>query len=144
MPPPFSSALRGEGTVQRGCGRHPRYTAAFHSGIPGEPSQAVVVRYAAIESPYPAVKGRSASKLPVFTPGRVALRPNATPNLNIGIDFWSASPAVPAVQEEASHGLALARRDSVTLLVERELKGERQKQSNRESARRSRLRKQVV
>ena len=81
--------------------------------LPGEPSQAVVVRCAAIESPYPAVKGRSASKLPVFAPGRVAL-PNATPNLNIGMDFWSASPAV---QEEASRGLALARRDSVTQLV---------------------------
>ena len=79
----------------------------------GEPSQAIVVRCAAIESPYPAVKGRSASKLLVFAPGRVAL-PNATPNLNIGMDFWSASPAV---QEEASCGLALARRDSVTQLV---------------------------
>ena len=52
----------------------------------------------------------------MFAPGRVAL-PNATPNLNIGMDFWSASPAVPAVQEEASRGLALARRDSVTQLV---------------------------
>ena len=82
----------------------------------GEPSQAVVVRCAAIESPYPAVKERFASKLPVFAPGQVAL-PNATPNLNIGMDFWSASPAVPAVQEEASRELALARRDSVTQLV---------------------------
>jgi len=86
--------------------------------LPGEPSQAAVVRYAAVESPYPAVKGRSASKLPVSAPGRAAL-PNATPNLNIGMDFWSASPAlaVPAVQGEASPGLALARRDSVTQLV---------------------------
>ncbi|KAG2641213.1 hypothetical protein PVAP13_2KG166500 [Panicum virgatum] len=109
----------------------------------GEPSQAAVVRYAAVESPYPAVKGRSASKLPVSAPGRAAL-PNATPNLNIGMDFWSASPALaaPAVQGEASPGLALARRDSVTQLDERELKRERRKQSNRESARRSRLRKQ--
>ena len=86
--------------------------------LPGEPSQAAVVRYAAVESPYPEVKGRSASKLPVSAPGRAAL-PNATPNLNIGMDFWSASPAlaVPAVQGEASPGLALARRDSVTQLV---------------------------
>jgi len=86
--------------------------------LPGEPSQAAVVRYAAVESPYPAVKGRSASKLPVSAPGRAAL-PNATPNLNIGMDFWSASPAlaVPAVQGEADPGLALARRDSVTQLV---------------------------
>jgi hypothetical protein len=35
MPPPFSSASRGGGTVQRGCGRRPRYTDAFHSSIPG-------------------------------------------------------------------------------------------------------------
>jgi len=84
--------------------------------LPGEPSQAVVVRCAAIESPYPAVKGRSASKLPVFAPGRVAL-PNATPNLNIGMDFWSASPAVPAVQEEASRGLAVWHWPGVIVLL---------------------------
>ncbi|XP_062187097.1 DNA-binding protein EMBP-1-like isoform X2 [Phragmites australis] len=108
----------------------------------GEPSRAAVVRYAAVESPYP-VKGRSASKLPVSAPGRAAL-PSAAPNLNIGMDLWSASPAlaVPAVQGEANTGLALARRDDVTHLDERELKRERRKQSNRESARRSRLRKQ--
>ena len=83
----------------------------------GEPSQAAVVRYAAVESPYPA-KGRSASKLPVSAPGRATL-PSATPNLNIGMDIWNASPAlaVPAVQGEVNPGLALARRDSVTQLV---------------------------
>ena len=64
--------------------------------LPGEPSQAVVVRCAAIESPYPAVKERSASKLPVFAHGWVAL-PNDIPNLNIGMNFCRASPAVPAV-----------------------------------------------
>jgi plant G-box-binding factor len=54
----------------------------------------------------------------VSAPGRAAL-PNATPNLNIGIDLWSTSPAiaVPAVQGEANPGLALVRRDSVTQLV---------------------------
>lgn len=85
--------------------------------LPGEPSQAAAVRYAAVESPYPA-KGRSASKLPVSAPGRAAL-PSATPNLNIGMDIWNASPAlaVPAVQGEVSPGLALARRDGVTQLV---------------------------
>jgi plant G-box-binding factor len=85
--------------------------------LPGEPSQAAAVRYAAVESPYPA-KGRSASKLPVSAPGRAAL-PSATPNLNIGMDIWNTSPAlaVPAVQGEANPGLALARRDSVTQLV---------------------------
>lgn len=86
--------------------------------LPGEPSQAAVVRYAAVESPYPA-KGRSASKLPVSAPGRAAL-PNATPNLNIGMDIWSTPPAlavVPAVQGEVNPGLALPRRDGVAHLV---------------------------
>ncbi|KAL6839029.1 hypothetical protein ACP4OV_031083 [Aristida adscensionis] len=120
----------------------PKKRKSGNTSAEGEPSQAAVVRYAAVESPYP-VKGRSASKLPVSAPGRAAL-PNATPNLNIGIDLWSASPAlaVPAVQGEASPSLALARRDGVAHMDERELKRERRKQSNRESARRSRLRKQ--
>lgn len=85
--------------------------------LPGEPSQATLVPYAAVESPY-LLKGRSASKLPVSAPGRAAL-PNATPNLNIGIDLWSTPPAlaVPAGQGEASPGLALARRDGVAHLV---------------------------
>ncbi|KAL5197471.1 hypothetical protein ABZP36_000983 [Zizania latifolia] len=108
----------------------------------GEPSQAAVMPYTAVESPYQ-LKARSASKLPVSAPGRAAL-PNATPNLNIGIDLWSASPtlAVPSGQGEANPGLPLARRDGTAQLDERELKRERRKQSNRESARRSRLRKQ--
>ncbi|KAG8100317.1 hypothetical protein GUJ93_ZPchr0013g36391 [Zizania palustris] len=108
----------------------------------GEPSQAAVIPYSAVESPYQ-LKARSASKLPVSAPGRAAL-PNATPNLNIGIDLWSASPAlaVPSGQGEANPGLPLARCDGTAQLDERELKRERRKQSNRESARRSRLRKQ--
>eukprot|EP00267_Zea_mays_P033686 XP_008668103.1 DNA-binding protein EMBP-1 isoform X1 [Zea mays] len=120
----------------------PKKRKSGNTSAEGEPSQAAVVRYATVESPYPA-KGRSASKLPVSAPGRAAL-PSATPNLNIGMDIWNTSPAlaVPAVQGEANPGLALARRDSVTQLDERELKRERRKQSNRESARRSRLRKQ--
>uniref|UniRef100_A0A0E0Q5J7 BZIP domain-containing protein n=1 Tax=Oryza rufipogon TaxID=4529 RepID=A0A0E0Q5J7_ORYRU len=120
----------------------PKKRKSGNTSAEGEPSQATLVPYAAVESPYP-LKGRSASKLPVSAPGRAAL-PNATPNLNIGIDLWSTPPAlaVPAGQGEASPGLALARRDGVAHLDERELKRERRKQSNRESARRSRLRKQ--
>uniref|UniRef100_A0ACD5UM21 Uncharacterized protein n=1 Tax=Avena sativa TaxID=4498 RepID=A0ACD5UM21_AVESA len=110
----------------------------------GEPSQAAAVPYAAAAESAYQLKGRSASKLPVSAPGRAVL-PNATPNLNIGIDLWSASQpiAVIPVQGEASPGLALARGDVVGQLQdEREIKRERRKQSNRESARRSRLRKQ--
>jgi plant G-box-binding factor len=85
--------------------------------LPGEPSQAAAMRCPAVDSPFP-VKGRSASKLPVSAPGRAVL-PNATPNLNIGMDLQSASPAlaVPAVQGEASPGFALAGRDAGTPLV---------------------------
>nr|XP_009402842.1 PREDICTED: G-box-binding factor 1-like [Musa acuminata subsp. malaccensis] len=67
---------------------------------------------------------RTAKKLPVSAPGRAALRGPPT-NLNIGMDFWGASPA-----------------GSVPSKDERDLRRERRKQSNRESARRSRLRKQ--
>ncbi|VAH46373.1 unnamed protein product [Triticum turgidum subsp. durum] len=120
----------------------PKKRKSGNTSAEGEPSQAAAVPYAAVESPYQ-LKGRSASKLPVSAPGRAAL-PNATPNLNIGIDLWSASQslAVIPVQGEANPGLALARCDGVGQLDEREIKRERRKQSNRESARRSRLRKQ--
>ncbi|CAL9053723.1 unnamed protein product [Musa banksii] len=67
---------------------------------------------------------RTAKKLPVSAPGRAAL-PGPPTNLNIGMDFWGASPA-----------------GSVPTKDERDLRRERRKQSNRESARRSRLRKQ--
>uniref|UniRef100_A0A0A9CV29 MEmBP-1a n=1 Tax=Arundo donax TaxID=35708 RepID=A0A0A9CV29_ARUDO len=138
-----SSGTRDDDTDHKDSSA-PKKRKSGNTSAEGEPSQAAVMRYAAVESPFP-VKGRSASKLPVSAPGRAAL-PSATPNLNIGMDLWSTSPAlaVPAVQGEASPGLALARRDGVAHLDERELKRERRKQSNRESARRSRLRKQVV
>uniref|UniRef100_A0A0A9E3B4 MEmBP-1a n=1 Tax=Arundo donax TaxID=35708 RepID=A0A0A9E3B4_ARUDO len=136
-----SSGTRDDDTDHKDSSA-PKKRKFGNTSAEGEPSQAAVLRYAAVGSPFP-VKGRSASKLPVSAPGRAAL-PNATPNLNIGMDLWSASPtlAVPAVQGETSPGLALARRDGVAHLDERELKRERRKQSNRESARRSRLRKQ--
>uniref|UniRef100_M8BQE9 DNA-binding protein EMBP-1 n=1 Tax=Aegilops tauschii TaxID=37682 RepID=M8BQE9_AEGTA len=91
----------------------PKKRKSGNTSAEGEPSQAAAVPYAAVESPYQ-LKGRSASKLPVSAPGRAAL-PNATPNLNIGIDLWSASQslAVIPVQGEANPGLALARCDGV-------------------------------
>ncbi|KAG2553307.1 hypothetical protein PVAP13_9KG518500 [Panicum virgatum] len=65
-------------------------------------------------------KRRSAGKLLVSTTEMAAIS-NARPNLNIGLDLWSNS---------------LVKQD------DGELKSERRNQSNRESARRSRLRKQ--
>ncbi|XP_010437315.1 PREDICTED: G-box-binding factor 1 [Camelina sativa] len=57
--------------------------------------------------------------------GSVPMKPVAPgTNLNIGMDLWSSQPGVPMKDE-------------------RELKRQKRKQSNRESARRSRLRKQA-
>lgn len=122
----------------------PKKRKSGNTSAEGEPAQAAAVPYAAAAESAYQLKARSASKLPVSAPGRAAL-PDATPNLNIGIDLWSASQpvAVIPVQGEVNPGLALARGDVVGQLQdEREIKRERRKQSNRESARRSRLRKQ--
>ncbi|KAL6995656.1 hypothetical protein U1Q18_005790 [Sarracenia purpurea var. burkii] len=78
-------------------------------------------------------------------------------NLNIGMDLWNASSADPATGKAstntsgASAQVAAATMDvheglsqnQEWLPDERELKREKRKQSNRESARRSRLRKQA-
>lgn len=76
-----------------------------------------------------------------------------TTNLNIGMDYWAAptSSAIPAMRGKGptpvAGGFPSGSRDSVPsqpwLQDERELKRQRRKQSNRESARRSRLRKQA-
>ncbi|KAG2545042.1 hypothetical protein PVAP13_9KG401647 [Panicum virgatum] len=106
----------------------------------GEPSQAAIMQDVAAEA-------RSAAKRPgklsVSTTEMAAIS-NARPNLNIGIDLWSNSPVKAEtsgpIQINAaapSHDVPLSHMQD-----ERELKRERRKQSNRESARRSRLRKQ--
>ncbi|KAG0474085.1 hypothetical protein HPP92_015942 [Vanilla planifolia] len=82
-------------------------------------------------------------KLPVSAPGRTTLSGPAT-NLNIGMDIWNHPTAgcVPfkvGSNETGPNGTVV---DRSWIQDERELKRERRKQSNRESARRSRLRKQ--
>ncbi|XP_048319624.1 bZIP transcription factor 16 isoform X1 [Ziziphus jujuba] len=90
-------------------------------------------------------------------PITAAAAPGAVPgpatNLNIGMDYWSAQAAspIPAMRGKVpstpvAGGIVTAgSRDSAQLWLqdERELKRQRRKQSNRESARRSRLRKQA-
>eukprot|EP00262_Sarcandra_glabra_P007078 TRINITY_DN1964_c1_g1_i1.p1 TRINITY_DN1964_c1_g1~~TRINITY_DN1964_c1_g1_i1.p1 ORF type:complete len:410 (-),score=81.17 TRINITY_DN1964_c1_g1_i1:335-1564(-) len=81
-----------------------------------------------------------------------------TTNLNIGMDYWGGHgatpiatvrgklPVVPATAAIVSTSLAGSRdgiHSELWLQDERELKRQRRKQSNRESARRSRLRKQA-
>ncbi|XP_020581563.1 G-box-binding factor 1-like isoform X2 [Phalaenopsis equestris] len=75
-------------------------------------------------NPAIATPRKRAPKLPVSAPGRTTL-PGPTTNLNIGMDIWNPPHAGAAPLKD-----------------DRELKRERRKQSNRESARRSRLRKQ--
>lgn len=76
-----------------------------------------------------------------------------TTNLNIGMDYWGGPaspmpllrgkvPGTPAAGPMVSPGYVGPREPS-EILDERELKRQRRKQSNRESARRSRLRKQA-
>lgn len=81
--------------------------------------------------------------------------PGPTTNLNIGMDYWGGTaPAVhPVVRGKVSPapvvgGLVTAAsgeslHSQLWMQDERELKRQRRKQSNRESARRSRLRKQT-
>ncbi|XP_024312498.1 DNA-binding protein EMBP-1 [Brachypodium distachyon] len=110
----------------------------------GEPSQAAttMMHNAVTEAPFMG-KGRSASKLSVLAPGRVA-RTNAIPNLNIGMGHsnTSSSTMMPSGQGEVNVGASSQSNGSLSRMDERELKRERRKQANRDSARRSRLRKQ--
>lgn len=87
--------------------------------------------------------------------GVPAAVPGPTTNLNVGMDYWGAptSSTVPAMRgkvpatQVAGGIVPTGSRDNVQsqlwLQDERELKRQRRKQSNRESARRSRLRKQA-
>ncbi|XP_021768278.1 bZIP transcription factor 16-like [Chenopodium quinoa] len=93
--------------------------------------------------------------VPMTAPGAPAPVPGPATNLNIGMDYWGApaSSPVPAMRGKVpsapvTTGIVPAgSRDNLQsqlwLQDERELKRQRRKQSNRESARRSRLRKQA-
>ncbi|KAK9716144.1 hypothetical protein RND81_06G213800 [Saponaria officinalis] len=89
--------------------------------------------------------------VPMAGPGAVA---GPATNLNIGMDYWATptSSPVPPMRGQVSASVAAGlvsagSRDNLQsqlwLQDERELKRQRRKQSNRESARRSRLRKQA-
>uniref|UniRef100_K4AKE4 BZIP domain-containing protein n=1 Tax=Setaria italica TaxID=4555 RepID=K4AKE4_SETIT len=107
-----------------------------------EPSQAATTQDAAAET-QSASKRRSAAKLSVSTPETAAIS-ETRPNLNIGMDLWSNSPVKAETSGQGEINAAASSQHDITLsqMDERELKRERRKQSNRESARRSRLRKQ--
>ncbi|KAK8676644.1 hypothetical protein V6N13_142216 [Hibiscus sabdariffa] len=95
------------------------------------------------------------SIVPISTAAASTAVPGPTTNLHIGMDYWGspASSTIPAMRGKVPAtpfvgGIVTpASRDSVQSQLwiqdERELKRQRRKQSNRESARRSRLRKQA-
>ncbi|KAM0967318.1 hypothetical protein ACFX13_023329 [Malus domestica] len=101
------------------------------------------------------VLNQTMAVMPIMAAGAPGVVPGPATNLNIGMDYWGAPPsaAMPAMRGKVpttpvSAGIVTAgSRDSVQsqlwLQDERELKRQKRKQSNRESARRSRLRKQA-
>ncbi|KAL3006113.1 hypothetical protein AAZX31_08G258600 [Glycine max] len=101
------------------------------------------------------VVNQTMSILPISTTSAPGAVPGPTTNLNIGMDYWGTptSSTIPALHGKvpstavAGGMIAAGSRDGVQSQVwlqdERELKRQRRKQSNRESARRSRLRKQA-
>ena len=66
-------------------------------------------------------------------------------SLDMSLDYWSAGsvPAAKAVKQHSGSPTTTAPQTELWLQDERELKRQRRKQANRESARRSRLRKQA-
>ncbi|XP_020265962.1 DNA-binding protein EMBP-1-like isoform X2 [Asparagus officinalis] len=124
--------------------------AAGKRSVEGETSQVPPPQNsaAATESSY-SVRQRTVSKLPVSAPGR-ATAPSPAFNLNVGMEIWNASyvgtaPKVKPNLANVASGTVGANRVGIEhhrIQDEREMKRERRTQSNRESARRSRLRKQ--
>ncbi|PIN07734.1 hypothetical protein CDL12_19697 [Handroanthus impetiginosus] len=102
-----------------------------------------------------AVVNQTMAIVPVPAVGAVSGVPGPTTNLNIGMDYWAptATAAIPAMRGKMPAGpvaggiVTTGSRESIQpqlwIQDERELKRQRRKQSNRESARRSRLRKQA-
>lgn len=129
-----SSDTRDESSDQQESPKKRSFKDAFQEG---ETSQHAIA----------ARRGR-APKLPVSAPGRTML-PSPTTNLNIGMDIWNAPHSGSAALDispmtEFAPPIAGANGTEVDrrwVQSEREMKRERRKQSNRESARRSRLRK---
>ncbi|KAJ4966813.1 hypothetical protein NE237_018662 [Protea cynaroides] len=109
---------------------------------------------APVESSFSA-RGQLAANVPVSVPEKSAVTMPTT-NLNIGMDLWNVSSGgVPMKTRSNTSGVSPAVApapvvgregfvaEHLWIQDEREIKRQRRKQSNRESARRSRLRKQA-
>ncbi|KHN04840.1 bZIP transcription factor 16-like isoform X2 [Glycine soja] len=156
------SASEGEGTSE-GSDANSQNDSQLKSGgrqdsFEDEPSQNGSLAYTAqnggLNTPHTVVN-QTMSIIPISAGGAPGAVPGPTTNLNIGMDYWGtpASSNIPALGRKVpstavAGGMAtVGSRDSAQsqlwLQDERELKRQRRKQSNRESARRSRLRKQA-
>jgi len=113
---------------------------ATSANVQGEPSQNATMQDAAAET-RSAAKRRSEGKLLVSTTEMTTIS-NARPNLNIGINLWSNSPVKAETSGQVQINAAAPSHDIPLSHMDEREKRERRKQSNRESARRSRLRKQ--
>ncbi|ONM10637.1 G-box-binding factor 1 [Zea mays] len=103
--------------------------------------------HAAQSVPYPTPEPVAVAEAKIKRKSSGALSGGCTsgrPNLNIGMDLWTDSPvkAETSGQGEINAATHSHHGSTLSMMDERELKRERRKQSNRESARRSRLRKQ--
>uniref|UniRef100_A0A5B7AJ13 Putative transcription factor HBP-1a n=1 Tax=Davidia involucrata TaxID=16924 RepID=A0A5B7AJ13_DAVIN len=93
--------------------------------------------------------------VPMSAAGAPGGVPGPTTNLNIGMDYWGAPtsstlpalhgkvPSAPVAGGMVTAGSRESIQSQLWIQDEREIKRQRRKQSNRESARRSRLRKQA-
>ncbi|XP_058108403.1 bZIP transcription factor 1-B-like isoform X2 [Magnolia sinica] len=144
-----SDANSQNGSQQNPCGEKGSADAEAQNGSTACSAPSGVTR----TSPTPTMGNHTMAMMAM--PGGVS---GPTTNLNIGMDYWGGHaptsiaamrgklPAVPATGAIVP-GNHMGSRDGVPselwLQDERELKRQRRKQSNRESARRSRLRKQA-
>ncbi|KAK9948662.1 hypothetical protein M0R45_004227 [Rubus argutus] len=89
-------------------------------------------------------EGANAQNNTALVPGKPVVSMPAT-SLNMGMDLWNASPAGTGTAKMRGNqsGAPSAVGGDHWIQDERELKRQKRKQSNRESARRSRLRKQA-
>ncbi|KAK7366987.1 hypothetical protein VNO80_08992 [Phaseolus coccineus] len=150
------SASEGEGTSE-GSDANSQNDSQMKSGgrqdsFEDEPSQngtsAYTPQNGGLSAPATVVN-QTVPIIPISAGGAPGAVPGPTTNLNIGMDYWGtpAPSNIPALARKVPSTAVAGSRDSVQsqlwLQDEREIKRQRRKQSNRESARRSRLRKQA-
>ncbi|KAK8626309.1 hypothetical protein V6N13_133960 [Hibiscus sabdariffa] len=149
------SAENGSEGTSEGSDENSQNDSQLNSGGEGEASQNGNSTHGPHNGDPNTMVTTAMSIVPISTAVATTAVPGPTTNLHIGMDYWGspASSTVPAMRGKVPAtpvvgGIVTpASRDSVQsqlwLQDERELKRQRRKQSNRESARRSRLRKQA-